>query len=155
MRGRFQMSRATPQLRSIAKRVMAHEVGGNEAAGTDHPFPVLEKLRPHLATLMGRAGLRGLLSRSLALANEEVHWLRAVHVKSDGSLTGLQELQGELAPALFFEGRTVLLAQLLGLLAVFIGEELTLQLLHGTWPKLLLNDLDFGKGNRNEKKPRG
>jgi hypothetical protein len=107
----------------------------------------LEKLSPHLATLMGNAGFRGLLVRSLALANEEVRWLRAVHVTSNGSLTGLQELQAQLAPKLFFEGRIVLLAQLLGLLAAFIGEDLVLRLLRRAWPKLPLGDLDFGKGD--------
>ena len=109
----------------------------------------MEKLRPPLGTLMGKAGLRGLLSRSLAAASEEVRWLRAVHVKSDGSLTGLQELQVELAPDLFFEGRAVLLSQVLGSLVGLIGEELTLGLLREVWPKLPLKDLDLGKGAGN------
>jgi len=100
---------------------------------------------------MGSAGFRGLLVRALARASEEVRWLRAVHVRSDGSLTGLQELQAQLAPKLFFEGRTALLAQLLGLLVAFIGEDLTLRLVGGVWPGLSLSDLDFGKGDKSEK----
>ena len=35
-------------------------------------FLVCEKLRPHLAMLMGNAGFRALLSRALALAKAEV-----------------------------------------------------------------------------------
>ena len=146
------MTRATPRLRSIARRLMAHEASRHESSRTGDPlFPVLERLRPALATLMGKLGYRGFLARALAAAGEEVRWLRAVHVKSDGSLMGLQELQAQLAPALFFEGRTVMLAQLLGSLVAFIGGELTLQLVSDTWPKLSLKDLDFGKGDEIEK----
>ena len=42
-------------------------------------------------------------------------------------------------------------AQLLGLLVTFIGEELTLRLVREVWPKLSPNNLDFGKGDNNEK----
>jgi hypothetical protein len=126
---------------------MAHEASRNESSRTGDPlFPVLETLRPALATLMGKTGFRGLLSRSIAAASEEVRWLRAVHVKSDGSLTGLRELHAQLAPAVFFEGRTVMLAQLLGSLVAFIGEELTMRLLREAWPNLSLKGLDLGKG---------
>ena len=100
---------------------------------------------------MGNAGFRALLSRALALANAEVPWLRAVQVKADGSLEGLEELHAQLDPDEIFEGRVVLLAQLLGLLVAFIGENLTLRLVREVWPKLSLNDLDFGKGGKNEK----
>jgi hypothetical protein len=72
---------------------------------------------------MGNTGFHALLSRALALANAEVPWLRAVHVKADGSLEGLDEpgkrkwTRKEIA-----EGALFLLAQLLGLLVAFIGE---------------------------------
>jgi len=46
-----------------------------------------------------------------------------------------------------FEGRVVLLAQLLGLLVAFIGEDLTLRLVREVWPKLSINDVNFGKGD--------
>jgi hypothetical protein len=51
----------------------------------------------------------------------------------------------------FLEGGVVLLAQLLGLLVAFIGENLTLRLVREVWPKVPLDDLDFGKGEKNEK----
>ena len=123
---------------------MTIEAGEDEAADAKDAFPVLEALRPPLATLMGKAGFRGLLSRSLAAASEEVRWLKAVHVQSDGSLTELEELQLQLAPALFSEGRTAFLAQILSSLVALIGERLTVQLLRETWPKLALEASDFG-----------
>jgi hypothetical protein len=131
---------------SVARHVMDQEASGTASSRAgDPPFPVLEKLRPELATLMGKMGYRGLLARSLAAGSEEVRWLRAVHVKSDGSLEGLRDLQANVAPGLFIEGRTVMLAHLFGALIDFIGEELTLELLREKWPKLHLRDLDSGR----------
>src|ERR1019366_9458164 len=118
---------------------------------TPAAFLVGERLRPHLARLMGKVGFRELLSRALALANAEVPWLRAVHVKADGSLEGLDELGAQVDPDEIFEGRVVLLAQLLGLLVAFIGEKLTLRLVREGWPKLSLNNLNYGTEGKNEK----
>lgn len=147
------MSRATPKMRGLAERLIAHEAKGNKAARTVLPkgFLVVDQLRPHLANLMGSAGFRALLSRSLALANAEVPWLHAVKVKSDGSFEDMDELGCQIGPDDFFRGRVIVLAQLLGLLAAFIGENLTLQLVGEIWPNLLLNDLDFGKKAEYEK----
>lgn len=140
-------------MRDFAERLIAHETKGNKSFEVKLPaaFLVFEKLRPHLANLMGSTGFRALLSRSLALASTEVPWLRAVHVKSDGSLEGLEKFESQVDLDNFFEGRVILLAALLGLLVAFIGEKLTVQLVRGVWPKLYLNDLDFSKGAKNEK----
>ena len=140
-------------MRHFAAHLIAYETSQNKSFETKTPaaFLVVEKLRPDLANLLGSAGFRALLSRSLALANAEVPWLRAVHVKSGGSLEGLDELEAQVGPDEFLEGRVVLLAQLLGLMVVFIGESLTLRLVRDVWPRLSLNDLDFDKGDNNGK----
>ena len=137
-------------MRVFARRLIDFETKENRSAGIKTPaaMHVSEKLRPHLAALMGKAGFRALLSRALALAHAEVRWLRTVHIKADGGLEGLEGLHAQLQPAEFFEGGVVLLAQLLGLLVAFIGEDLTLRLVGEIWPKVLLNDLD---GVKNEK----
>jgi hypothetical protein len=145
------MSRATPhKMRSFAKHLMGHETLTNKSSEAKAPanFHVADKLRPHLATLMGSGGYRALLSRALALANAEVPWLRAVHVKSDGALEGLEELHAQLHPSEFLEGRVVLLAQLLGLLIAFIGPSLTSRLVGEIWPRISLDGFDFGQGDR-------
>ena len=138
------MSRATPKMRDFAEHLIAYETRQNKLSETKTPAAnlVVQKLRPDLVNLMGNAGFRALLSRSLALANAEVPWLRAVHVKSDGSLEGLDDLEAQVGPDEFLEGRVVLLAQLLGLLMDFIGEKLTLGLVRGVWPQLTFNGLD-------------
>jgi hypothetical protein len=147
------MSRATPQLRKFAKRLIDSEMKANDSSEikVSAAFRACEKLHPQLATLMGKLGFRALLSRSLVLGNAELAWLRAVHVKADGSLEGLDELERQVAPDEFSEGGVVLLAQLLGLLVAFIGESLVLSLVREVWPKISLDDLDFDKGGAREK----
>jgi hypothetical protein len=112
-------------------------------------FQVIDELRPQLVNLMGIGGFRGLLSRAIALSSEEVRWLRAVHVKADGSLTGFGE-HASLASGQFAEGKVVLLARLLGMLVALIGVGLTLRLVLDTWPKLSRGDLNLGNGETHE-----
>jgi len=146
------MTRATPKMRNVAERLIAYETSLNKSSKPKNPlpFPVGEKLRPHLATLMGNVGFRALLSRALVLTNREVAWLRAVHGKADGSFEGLDKLDAQVNPEEIAKGRVALLAQLLGLLVAFIGENLTLRLVRDIWPKLSLSDLDLGTGDKNE-----
>jgi hypothetical protein len=144
------MSRANPQMRVLAKRLLATETGRNKSSETRTAarLDVFEKLGPPLATLMGQGGFRAVLARSLALGSEEVPWLRAVHVKADGSFEKWEELQEQLNPNEFAEGKVVLLAQLIALLVAFIGVNLTLHLLRGVWPKVPFDDLDFDGGKK-------
>jgi hypothetical protein len=131
------MSRATSEMRSIAKGLMALETPRSRSSAAKSPagFRVVEKLRPHLANLMGNGGYRALLARALALAGAEVSWLGAVRVKTDGNFEGLEEARARLDPAEFLEGGTVLMAQLLGLLVALVGPSLTSRLLGEVWPK--------------------
>jgi len=147
------MSRASPQMRSFAKRLMMYEAQGNQSANhqNSNAFSVCEKLRPQLVTLLGNAGFRALLSRAIAVASAEVPWLRAIHVKSDGAFAGLEETHASLSLDATFVGGVALLAQLLGLLVAFIGEDLTLRLVREVWPKASLDNLDLMEGTKNEK----
>ena len=146
------MNRATSHLRGLAERLVAYETRANKSgpAFSRGEFPICEKLRPDLVTLVGRAGYHALISRALALAGAEAAWLRIVQVKTDGTLEGPENLMpGD--PKQVLEGCVVLVAQLLGLLVAFIGENLTLRLVREVWPKIPLNGLDFGSGGKNEK----
>jgi hypothetical protein len=144
------VNRATAQMRSIAERLITYETPKKASAATANTanFQVTERLRPHLATLMGHGGFRALLSRALVLARVEVSWLRAVQVNTDGILEGLATPHARLTPAEFREGRVVLLAQLLGLLVAFIGPGLTSRLVGEIWPQLAADKLDFGNGDK-------
>lgn len=147
------MTRATPQMRRIAKRLIEHEIQGKRPAkaALATPFSLTDKLRPHLANLVGDGGVRALFARALILATAEIAWLGAVQVNADGDLEGLDPLGANLDPKTFLDGRVVLLAQLLGLLVAFIGPGLTSRLVGEIWPHLPLTDLDFGEEHAREK----
>jgi hypothetical protein len=94
---------------------------------------------------MGSTGFNALLSRALALATAEDARLRTVHVNADGSLGG-----GEVPVDAeeMAEASVVLVSQLLGLLVAFVGENLTVRMVRELWPKLLLTDVQFDKGDK-------
>lgn len=147
------MSRSTPSMRALAGRLIAVDAGGAKSSRNQRAtaFPVAEKLRPHLATLMGNDGYRALLMRARALASEEVAWLRSMRVAADGSLERLDPAGALVGAAEMLEGRVVLVAQLLGLLVDFIGESLTLRLVREVWPKIAPENLNASKDHENEK----
>jgi hypothetical protein len=146
------MSRIAPKTRDLAERLIAYEATVRKSiqARPQTNFPPFEKLRPHLATLMGNAGFHALLTRACTLASLEVPWLLKIKAKADGSLGGLKALESKMGAKALSEGKILLLAQLLELLVAFIGEILTLHLVRETWPKLPLDASDFGRGNKNE-----
>ena len=149
------MNRATPQMQNFARLLIANEVKKTQSALTKTPvdFSAFEKLRTNLATPMGNSGYHSLLSRALALAQAEVPCLGAVRVRADGTLETVEEHYAQHDPKELFEGRVVLLAQLLGLLVAFIGENSTLRVVREVWPKVLLDGLDFGtEGNKKKRK---
>jgi hypothetical protein len=116
---------------------MVHESSRNRSAQakTRAAFSVVEKLRPHLANLMGIGGFRALLARALVLGSAEASWLGAVRVNETGSLEGSDASYSQLDPAECLEGSVVLLAQLLGLLVALIGPNLTSRVVGEVWPR--------------------
>jgi len=102
---------------------------------------------------MGNGGYRALLMRALALASPEVAWLRTLRVAADGTLEPMDDPAPPVKPAEILEGRVMLLAHLLGLLVAFIGESLTLRLLHEIWPQLPLKSSNSNNIVNDEKQP--
>ena len=130
---------STPFPKEFGRRLLEYEAASRKAADLDDDsaaFGVCDKLRARLGPFMGVAGYTALLRRALALAAMEVPWLRALQISADGSLRGLDEQETLLAaPSAAAEGEVVLVGHLLGLLVLFIGPALTLQMLHDVWPK--------------------
>ena len=129
--------------RELARRLLAYEEVGTTPfiVDTHAVRSVCDKLRRPLTTLAGAAGFRSLLTRALTLAKQESPVLGALEVKPDGSLQGLN---GEAA-----QSGVVLIAHLIGLMITFIGESLTLRLLHDAWLDLPDSEVKF---ERNETK---
>ena len=148
------MKRSTPQMRSLARRLIAYGTSQSKSYRPSYSdaFEVCEKLRPPLATLVGNEAFRALLAHALALAEAEVPGLRSVRVKLDGKLEMSEEIHAQVRTDKHFEGRVVLVAQLLGLLVAFVGEKITLRLVREGWPKVAFYDLEIDDGDNNENK---
>jgi hypothetical protein len=118
-----------PKARELAQRLLAYE---GAAGKTTEPaefaaFRVCETLRRPVCALVGVAGFRPLLSRALTLAKAEAPGLNAVEIAADGSLRCLDELGLRIDEDQSREGE-VILAHLLGVLFLVIGEAVTSRL---------------------------
>ncbi len=131
-------------MRDLARRLLAGEISAQKrvsAAARPPAFLVCEKVGPQLVTLMGRGGFHALLCRALALARKDVDWLRTVLVTEPGSLGIADDDLKKVEATELTDGSAVLIAELLGLLVAFIGDNLTLRLVRDVWPALSLDDL--------------
>jgi len=137
--------------RELAGRLLIIESeAGRSSDPTETPsLRVYEKLRRSLGAFAGVVAFHSLASRALALARMEDPGFSEVRVTYDGTLEGL----GATAHPINFDKGTggdpvglagvILIARLLGLLHIFLGETLTLSLLRVTWPGAELDDRNF------------
>lgn len=110
---------------------------------------VAVKLRAHLSKRIGQEGFRTLLARALTLTTANFPHLSAVRVGEDGSLVGLRVATGaslqktpdNVTQQDAVEGAVALVAHLLELLIILVGEDLTLRLLSIVSPTLSLPEL--------------
>lgn len=100
---------------------------------------------------MGAAGFRALLARALVLAAADAPWLGSVRVTAGGALEGLDGAAAPVSEKAFVRGGVELIAQLLGLLTTFIGDDLTLRLVREVWPGATLGNKFSQNGAINEK----
>jgi len=127
---------------TLAQKLIAEEVqlGGAPANAGRAALRVCEKMRVPVGTCMGLVGFRSLLRRALSIAKNDVPWLAKIRVADDGSFAFSAEVETEIDSAAGAEGGAALLSQFLQLLLTFIGEALTLRLVHVVWPKSALRD---------------
>ena len=140
-----------PAIQDLARRILAIESARAKAADTqvDEAVRACAKLQVTLSKFTGPAGFLSLLSRALVLAKADVPSLKVVQVRPDGSLAGFDEIKHDQESDALERGRLILLAHLLGLLATFIGESLTLRLARDAWPDAFIDKTDLKK----EEKP--
>ena len=139
---------AGEKVQDVADWLLVYEATDSASSETDVSAAarVSEKLRGPVSTLAGASGFHALLTRSLILAKSECNSLSGVRIELDGSVQGLNELPEDQAR----EAGRLLICQLLGLLAKFIGESLLLQLVQDVWPDLPLDGADSGGQNRHD-----
>ena len=137
-------------MKDLARRMLAFEAARAVAsdARVDAAVRVCEQLQGPLVRLAGIAGFSSLLSRALALAKVEAPTLRAVSARPDGSLAGFDEIGQDPDAGELEKPRLALVAHLLGLLATFIGESLTLRLACDAWPDASIHGTDPKPGER-------
>lgn len=138
--------------RDLARRLLSYEVVVGKTSEQMAPpaFRVYEKLRQPLCALAGVAGFQSLANRALTLAKAEAPSLSAVQVTPDGSLQGFGEFKPQLDRQRPDEGGAILIAQLLGLLHIFIGEPLTMRLVQDMWPDAAFKDSNWEDGKKHE-----
>ena len=143
---------AAPGMRDLAHQLLLYEAGaGKSSESLESPtLRVYEKLRQSLGEFVGVAGFYSLASRALALAKPEAPSLNAARVSGDGALQGQGEIETQIDinkdPSC--EGGIILIARLLGLLRIFLGETLTLRLLRNAWPGEAYDDRNSVHGRK-------
>jgi hypothetical protein len=142
-------------MRELARRLLAYEV---VAGKTSEPveFATLrlyEKLRQSLSAFAGVAAFESLAFRALTQAKSEAPGLWAVQVAEGGFLQGLGEFEPQIDIDKELAGKfpasevgIILIARLLGLLFIFLGEALTLSLLRNAWPREAFDDRNPAHG---------
>jgi hypothetical protein len=127
------------KMRDLAHRLLAYEVNAGQS----------------LSGVAGVAAFESLAFRALTQAKSEAPSLWPVQIAGDGSLQGL----GELKPQIDMDkdladkfpggdGGIVLIARLLGLLLMFLGEAITLRLLRNAWPGEAFDDRNSEHGRK-------
>jgi hypothetical protein len=160
------LNMTTPlEMRDLAERLLTYEakVGKLSEPVESITLRVYEKLRLSLGHFAGTAAFQSLASRALAMARLEISSLRSAQVSADGTLEGLGRGlgrgQSEFGPQIDFEDEgagehragdegIVVIARLLGLLRIFLGEALTLSLLRNAWPREALDDCNSAQGRK-------
>ncbi len=141
-----------PKMRDLAHRLLAYEaVAGKTSKPAESPtLRVYEKLRQSLGEVAGIAGFHAFAFRALTQAQRESPGLWTVRVATDGSLQGLVETepQIDMDKNRASEEGIILIAGLLGLLRIFLGEALTLSLLRNAWPGEVFDDRNSVHGSK-------
>ena len=130
------METPSSSMRDLARRLLAASQTASGGPDVHDAVLVIERLRTSLARFAGADGFASLLRRALLLASEDVPSLQSVKIGADGGLEGFEQLAADTGTgASGGEAAVAITAQLLGLLATFIGEPLTLRLLRESWPE--------------------
>jgi hypothetical protein len=148
-----------PEMRDLAHRLLTYEAGAGKISESKEAATLRVYVKLRQGEVAGVAGFQSLASRALVLARTEAPSLSAARISADGALQGLGQGLDEFErqidndkdraaehPA--GEGGTILIARLLGLLLIFLGEALTLSLLRITWPGAALDNCNSVNGRK-------
>ena len=146
------MNDSTALFRDIARRLLAVESDDlHSPPNVRQAVQVLDRLRASLTRLAGSDAFASLLRRSLALTQSKFPAASVLWINDTGSLEGLDALaEGKPSASVAApcdaldpqcEAAVMIIAELLGLLVIFIGRALTLRLVREAWPDASLDEL--------------
>jgi hypothetical protein len=134
------MAQPSPELIELARRVVQQEAGGSpdpaaSAAAVDN---ACLRLTNHLVDLLGSGGVSALLRRALHLAQREQPLLAGVAVSAepDACYSGLAESLAARTESDATAAAATLLAHVLYLLVVLLGEDLGMKPIRKLWPQV-------------------
>jgi hypothetical protein len=141
---------AAPEMRDLAHRLLTYEAdAGSGSEPTRSPtLRVYEKLRHSLIEFVGISGFQSLATRALTLTRPEAAGLGVLRIASNGSLEGLDEIDTHSDMVRGGDVGVLLIAHMLGLLRMFLGEALTLSLLRIAWSGEVFDDGNAVKGRK-------
>jgi hypothetical protein len=132
------MSESFPEVRSLARALLAGQCPGPGAeAAVEAAERVMHRLADRLSPLVGVGGFHLLLQRALKRTRVEHAWLDAVRTDPEvpWRLPGMAEAARE-APEGPNDAVQALLAELIGLLARFLGADMTIRLVRQSFPEM-------------------
>jgi hypothetical protein len=146
-----------PKTRDLARRLLEYEAMAVESPEVKESatLRVYERLHKSLGEFVGVSGFQSIASRALALARPDAPSLSAARITADGSLQDLGESEPQIDDAKDQAGEypsgggeAILIARLLDLLLIFLGEASTLSLLRNAWPSESFDDRNSVHGRK-------
>jgi len=144
---------SSPQLRRFVRRTLVEATG---AKAIDRPqlasaFNTLcERLRRRLQPLFGTSAVTALFARALHVATAEFPWLADVIGKHGDGCSANIITGPEVEMASLEDGLAAVLAHNIGLLNMFVGDDLVLPLVQEAWGTAMLPEDRSGPKVINE-----
>ena len=143
------MSSAPPDVLALARVLLHHEGAGRRAEqSVEATERVLQRLAERLGPLVGAAGFHMLLQRALKRTSAERAWLGAIELDPDSPwrLDGAADAVRDMTPEEAASAAAALLAELVGLIARFLGADMAIRLVRQSFPDVGLGG-DKAKGS--------
>lgn len=127
------------EVRGLARRLLAARSGARTAeADVETLERVLRPLAERISPLVGTAGFQLLLSRALRRTQHRHPWLHAVRAGGGAGqqLSGWREAAPEVGTEPFAAAAEDVVAELIGLLARFLGADMAARLVRQAFPEI-------------------
>jgi hypothetical protein len=133
------MASLSPKLDELARRIVDQEAGGSPdpAASAAAVETACRRLKDQLVDLLGSGGVSALLRRALHLAQREQPLLAGLAVSAEPAacFTNVTESLAASTDEEATAAAATVLARMLDLLVMLLGEELGMQPIRKLWPQ--------------------